>query len=89
MFLRINTCDYVRLRFQGNGGLALIECLKAKKLKTMSAFVDNALKVFGTPERELRRRWLHPFRFAQEETDDGDKQDEDSTVKLSYKSGGS
>lgn len=30
----------------------------------MAAFADHALKVFGTPERELRRRWLHPFGLA-------------------------
>lgn len=46
----------------------------------MAAFIDNALRVFGTPERELRRRWLHPLRFAREETDDDDTQAEDSTT---------
>ena len=41
---------------------------KAKKRK----MADNALKVFGTPERDLRRRLLHPNGLEQlEETDDG------------------
>lgn len=38
--------------------------------------VDNALKVFGTPERVLRRRWLHPLGATppeREETDDSDR----------------
>lgn len=38
----------------------------------MADFVDHALRVFGTPERQLRRRWLHPFGIPPpvEETDD-------------------
>ena len=75
------TVEYVILRFvtnRRNGGPRV--SLKAKKLKTMAAFIDNALRVFGTPERELRRRWLHPLRFAREETDDDDTQAEDSTA---------
>lgn len=30
----------------------------------MADYPDHALKVFGTPERELRRRLLHPFRIT-------------------------
>lgn len=69
-----------------NGGHCFINS-KAKKLKSltkMAAFVDNALKVFGTPERKLRRRWLHPFGIAPgiEETDDK-KEDTQSAVSSS------
>ena len=34
---------------------------------------DVALRVFGTPERELRRRWLHPLGYP---VSPGDEEEE-------------
>ena len=45
---------------------------------------DRALKVLGTPERELRRRLLHPTQagatWNHEETDKGSEQQQQPTV---------
>ena len=47
---------------------------------------DNAMKVFGTPERELRRRWLHPLlggrQTEEEDVDEGSQPTQPEPVQV-------
>lgn len=56
---------------------------KAKAVKMAEAEVDDtALKVFGTPERELRRRWLHPQGYPADGEEDVDQPQETTSDEV-------
>ena len=47
---------------------------------------DTALKVFGTPERELRRRWLHPQGYPDDGEEDVDHPQETTSDEVQCRS---